>query len=301
MDYIVRATAAEGMIRAFAANTHDLVEKARTIHHTTPVASAAHGRLLTAAVMMGLMMNDDDGLISITIRGDGPMGGLTVSADAKGHVKGFVYHPDIPLMVNDRHKLDVGGAIGRGTMTVVKDIGLKELYSGQIDLISGEIGDDLAYYFMRSEQVPSSVGVGTLVDTDGSILEAGGFIIQLMPGATDAVIAKLEENMKGVESVTSMLRAGMTPEQILEKLLRGLDIEFYGTTEAKFQCNCSRERVSRALIGLGRKELQSMIDEGKPAELHCDFCGSTYTFTQEEMQALLDRTAGSSVPEGKRA
>lgn len=289
MDYIVRATAADGMIRAFAANTHDLVEKARTIHHTTPVASAALGRLLTAGVMMGLMMNDDDGLVSITIRGDGPMGGLTVSADAKGHVKGFVYQPEVPLMINDRHKLDVGGAIGRGTMTVVKDLGLKEPYSGQIDLVSGEIGDDLAYYFLTSEQVPSTVGVGTLVDTDESILEAGGFIIQLMPGATDSVITKLEENLKGVASVTSLLRSGMTPEQILEKLLFGLNVEFHGTTPAVFQCNCSRERVTRALISLGRKELQSLIDEGKPATLHCDFCGSSYVFTTDQMQELLDR------------
>lgn len=287
MDYIVRATAAEGMIRAFAANTHDLAEKARSIHHTTPVASAALGRLLTAGVMIGLMNGDDD-LVSITVRGDGPMGGLTVSADGAGHVKGFVYNPDVPLMVNDQHKLDVGGAIGHGTMTVVKDLGLKEPYSGQVDLVSGEIGDDLAYYFMESEQVPSSVGVGTLVDTDGSILEAGGFIIQLMPGVTDDVITKLEENLKSVRSVTSLLKAGMTPEQILEKLLSGLNVEFHGTTPAEFRCNCSRERVTKALISMGRRELQSLIDEGKPAELHCDFCGSTYTFTTDEMQALLD-------------
>lgn len=291
MDYIVRATAAEGMIRAFAADTHDLVEKAREIHNTTPVASAALGRLLTAGVMMGLMMNDDDGLVSITVRGEGPMGGLTVSADAKGHVKGFVYNPEIPLMVNDRHKLDVGGAIGRGTMTVVKDLGLREPYSGQIDLVSGEIGDDLAYYFLTSEQVPSSVGVGTLVDTDGSILEAGGFIIQLMPGASDGVIAKLEENLKGVASVTSLLKSGMTPEQILEKLLAGLNPELHGTTPAEFRCNCSRERVTKALISLGAKEIRSLIDEGKPAELHCDFCGSDYVFTTDEMQAILDQMA----------
>jgi molecular chaperone Hsp33 len=294
MDYIVRATAADGMIRAFAADTHDLVEKAREIHHTTPVASAALGRLLTAGVMMGLMMNDDDGLVSITIRGDGPMGGLTVSADAKGHVKGFVYNPDVPVMVNDRHKLDVGKAIGRGTMTVVKDLGLKEPYSGQIDLVSGEIGDDLAYYFLTSEQVPSSVGVGTLVDTDGSILEAGGFIIQLMPGATDFVITKLEENLKGIASVTSLLKSGLTPEQIMEKVLSGLNPEFHGTTPAEFRCNCSRERVTKALISLGAKELKSLIDEEKPAELHCDFCGSDYVFTTDEMQAILDQMQESA-------
>lgn len=289
MDYIVRATAAHGLVRAFASNTHDLVEHARGIHHTTPVASAALGRLLTAGVMMGVMMDDDDDLITVTIRGDGPMRGLTVTADSKGDVKGFVYQPDIPLMVNARHKLDVGGAIGNGSLTVVKDLGLKEPYSGSIDLVSGEIGDDIAYYFLASEQVPSSVGLGTLVNTDGSILQAGGFIIQLMPDATEEVIAKLEENLKGVDSVTKLLSDGMTPEQILEKLLDGMEIEFHGTIPAQFRCNCSRDRVAKALISLGRKELQSLADEGKPVTLHCDFCGTSYEFSTGEVRELIQK------------
>ncbi|MBR2188131.1 MAG: Hsp33 family molecular chaperone HslO [Eubacterium sp.] len=287
MDYIVRATAAGGQIRAFAANTHDMVERARTIHDTTPVASAALGRLLTAGAMMGIMMKGDRDLLSITIKGDGPIGGLTVTADAHGNVKGFPYNPDVPVLISKKHKLDVGAALGNGVLTVVKDLGLKEPYSGQIDLQSGEIGDDLAYYFMISEQIPSSVGVGVLVDTDDSILQAGGFIIQLMPDAEEETIAQLEKNLTGVHSVTVMLTEGLSPEQILEKLLGNLGLEINETLPARYQCNCSRERVTKALISLGEKELRSLAEEGKPVTLHCDFCKSDYTFEVDEIRALL--------------
>ena len=287
MDYIVRATAAGGQIRAFAANTHDMVERARTIHDTTPVASAALGRLLTAGAMMGIMMKGDRDLLSITIKGDGPIGGLTVTADAHGNVKGFPYNPDVPVLISKKHKLDVGAALGNGVLTVVKDLGLKEPYSGQIDLQSGEIGDDLAYYFMISEQIPSSVGVGVLVDTDDSILQAGGFIIQLMPDAEEETIAQLEKNLTGVHSVTVMLTEGLSPEQILEKLLGNLGLEINETLPARYQCNCSRERVTKALISLGEKELRSLAEEGKPVTLHCDFCKSDYTFEVDENRALL--------------
>ena len=287
MDYIVRATAAGGQIRAFAANTHDLVAEAQRIHGTTPVASAALGRLMTAALMMGAMMKSDRDLLTLTIKGDGPIGGLTVTAAAAGNVKGFAYHPDIPVLVSPQHKLDVGRAIGRGVLTVVKDLGLKEPYSGQVDLQSGEIGDDLAYYFLASEQTPSSVGVGVLVDPDGSIRQAGGFIIQLMPDAEEETLSRLEDNLRGVKSVTAMLEEGLSPEQILQKLLGNLGLSFTDTIDARYHCNCDRERVSRALASIGESELKSLIAEGKETTLHCDFCGKDYTFTIAEMQQLL--------------
>ncbi len=289
MDYIVRATAAGGQIRAFAANTHDMVQKAAETHDTTPVASAALGRLMTAGAMMGIMMKGDRDLLSLTIRSDGPIGGLTVTADSHGNVKGFPYNPNVPVLISKKHKLDVGAALGNGTLTVVKDLGLKEPYSGQVDLQSGEIGDDLAYYFMTSEQIPSSVGVGVLVDTDDTILQAGGFIIQLMPDASEEIISQLEQNLTGVDSVTVMLSQGMTPEQILERLLGNLNLEINEKIPTQFQCNCSRDRVTKALISLGQKELQSLVDEGKPVTLHCDFCRTDYTFEIDEIRELLKR------------
>ena len=287
MDYIVRATAANGFIRAFAANTHDMVEKAREIHQTTPVATAALGRLMTAGAMMGVMMKGEDDLLSLTVRSEGPLEGMTVTADSKGNVKGFPYNPNCPLLVNSRHKLDVGSVVGRGMLTVVKDLGLKEPYSSQVDLQSGEIGDDLAYYFTLSEQTPSSVGVGVLVNADESVQQAGGFILQLMPGFDDAVVDQLEANLSGVSSVTEMLSVGMTPEEILEKLLGNLGLEINDTVPCAFYCNCSRERVTKALLSVGKKEIRSMIAEQKAAELLCDFCNSKYVFTVEDLQQLL--------------
>lgn len=286
MDYLVRATAAGGQIRAFAVNTRDLVEEARQIHHTTPVASAALGRLMSAALMMGAMMKSERDLLTLSIRGDGPIGGLTVTADAAGNVKGFAFRPEIPVLVNAMHKLDVGGAIGKGTLTVIKDLGLKEPYSGQVDLVSGEIGDDLAYYFMTSEQTPSSVGVGVLVDTDDSILQAGGFIIQLMPDAEEETVAALEANLRGVRSVTALLSDGRTPEEILNELLAGLSPEIGEAMPLRFYCNCDRARVQKALISLGKKELDEMAAEGKDVTLHCDFCGKDYSFGADEIATL---------------
>ncbi len=292
MDYIVRGTAANGMIRAFASCTRELVEEAHSIHHTAPVASAALGRLLTGAGMLGVMMKGDKDLLSITIRGDGPMGGLTATADSKGNVKGFVYEPNVPLMVNSVHKLDVGGAIGNGVMTVVKDLGLKEPYSGQIPLQNGEIGLDLAYYLHASEQVPSSVGVGVLVGTEGEILQAGGFILQLMPDASEEVIQQLESNLQGVESVTTMLEKGMTPEEILQYLLRDMNFVEMDRIPTQFHCGCDRERVRKALISVGKKELKSMIADGKPIDLHCDFCGKTYIFSIPELEEMAEKGQG---------
>ncbi len=287
MDYIVRATAANGYVRAFAANTHDMAEKARSIHHTTPVATAALGRLMTAGAMMGVMMKGEEDLLSLTIRSEGPLQGMTVTADSKGNVKGFPYNPNCPLMVNSMNKLDVGGAMGPGMLTVVKDLGLKEPYSSQVDLQSGEIGDDLAYYFTLSEQTPSSVGVGVLVNQDESVQQAGGFIIQLMPGFDDSVVDRLMENLSGVKSVTELLSEGLTPEEILEKLLGNLGLEINDTVPCAFNCNCSRERVRKALLSVGKKELRSMIAENRPAELVCDFCNTKYTFTVKELQELI--------------
>lgn len=287
MDYIVRGTAAEGYIRAFAASTRDLTEEARGIHKTSPVVTAAMGRLLTAGCMMGIMLKGEGDLLTLTIRGDGPMQGITVTADSKGRVKCFPYQSEVWIDPRPDGKLNVGGAVGRGTLTVVRDQGLKEPYSSQVELVSGEIGEDLTNYFAVSEQVPSSVGLGVLVDRDQSVKEAGGFIVQLMPGVSDEVLTALENNLKEVHSVTQLLENGLTPEQILEKILRGLQPEILETMPAEYHCNCSRERVGKVLLSIGAKELQSLIDEGKPAELNCNFCGKSYTFSVEEMKEIL--------------
>jgi len=251
-DYLVRATAADGQVRAFAATTRDLVEEARRRHQTSPVATAALGRLMTAGVMMGSMMKNEGDLLTLMIQGDGPLGGITVSADAFGHVKGYVDNPAVIVPAKDG-KLDVGGAVGVGLLSVVRDMGLKEPYSSQVELISGEIAEDLTYYFANSEQVPSSVGLGVLMEKNNTVKCAGGFIIQLMPYATEETIAKIEENLKEVTSVTDLLDAGATPEDILGRLLGDLSLQITDSMPASFYCNCSRERVEKALRVWGRK------------------------------------------------
>ena len=288
MDYMIRATAADGFIRAFAAVTKDIAEESRRIHDTSPVITAALGRLLCAGAMMGRMMKGDKDILTITIKGDGPAEGLTVTADSKGNVKGYpnVSWVDIPLKA--RGKLDVGGAVGKGTLTVIKDLGLKEPYIGQVDLASGEIGEDMTYYFATSEQVPSSVGLGVLVDTDYTVKQAGGFILQLMPGTPDEVIDKLEQKLSGVKSVTAMLEAGMNPEEILSDLLDGFHPVVLEKSPLSYSCNCSRDRMAKALISIGEKELQSLIEEGEPAELNCQFCGKSYVFSIEDLQDMLE-------------
>lgn len=287
-DYIVRATAAEGQIRAFAAYSKDTVEKARKAHNTSPVATAALGRLLTGGAMMGIMMKGDKDILTLQIKGDGPIGGLTVTADAKGRVKGYVNNPDVMLPANSLGKLDVGGAVGNGILSVIKDLGLKEPYVGQTELVTGEIGDDITYYFASSEQVPSAVGLGVLMEKDNTVRQAGGFIIQLMPFAKEEVIAKLEENLAGVKSVTEYLDQGLTPEQLLEILLGNLGLEINDTVEMDFSCNCSKNRVAKVLISLGEKELGNMVEEGKEIELNCHFCNTNYTFTVNELKELLE-------------
>ena len=285
-DYIVRATAGEGQIRAFAATTQNLVEEARQRHNTSPVATAALGRLLTAGTMMGSMMKNDSDVLTIQIKGDGPIGGLTVTADVNGNVKGYVENPDVMLPPKNG-KLDVGGAIGIGLLNIIKDMGLKEPYVGQTILVTSEIAEDLTYYFANSEQVPSSVGLGVLMNKDNTVRCAGGFIVQVMPFVTDEVLTKLEENIKKISSVTSMLDEGCTPEQMLEHVLEGLDVVVTDTLPAAFQCNCSHERIEKAIISIGKKDIQEMIDEGKEVEVKCHFCNTAYTFSVEELEEIL--------------
>ena len=287
-DYIVRATAANGQVRAFAASTRQVVETAREHHNTSPVATAALGRLLTAGAIMGSMMKNDTDMLTLQIKGDGPLGGITVTADSHANVKGYVVNPDVILPANAKGKLDVGKALDLGILSVIKDMGLKEPYVGQVELKTGEIGDDLTYYFASSEQVPSAVGLGVLMEKNNTVCQAGGFIIQLMPFAEEKVIAQLEKNLAEVNSVTELLNQGMTPEMILEKLLGNLGLEINEKTETRFYCNCDKVRVGKVLISIGEKELQDMIDEGKEVELNCHFCNTNYTFSVEELKELLE-------------
>ena len=291
-DYIVRATAADNQIRAFAATTKELVEKARAAHDTSPVATAALGRLLTGGVMMGVMMKGEKDLLTLQVKGDGPIGGITVTADSQGHVKGYVENPDVLLPANTLGKLDVGGAVGNGMLRVIKDMGLKEPYVGQVALETGELGDDLTYYFATSEQVPSSVGLGVLMEKDNTVKQAGGFIIQLMPFTDEKVIEALEKKISEVQSVTSMLNLGMTPEDILNELLGEFHPEISEKIPAEFHCDCSKKRVEKVLISLGKKELTSIINDGKPVELKCHFCNTSYDFSVEELKKILRYAKG---------
>ena len=286
-DYIVRATAANSQIRAFAATTRELVEYARAAHNTSPVATAALGRLLTAGSMMGIMMKGDKDLLTLQIHASGPLNGMTVTADAKGNVKGYVGNPNVVIHANEKGKLDVAGAVGIGFMNVIKDMGLKEPYLGQTELRTREIAEGLTYYFATSEQVPSSVGLGVLMEKDNTVKQAGGFILQLMPFTEEEVINRLEDNLKRVTSVTGMLEEGKTPEGILETLLEGFDIEINDRVPTQFHCNCSKERVEKALISIGRKEIQEMIDEGKEIEMNCHFCNKNYKFSVEDLKRIL--------------
>lgn len=286
-DYIVRAVAANAQIRAFAAVTTELVETARKDHNTSPVATAALGRLLTGGAMMGVMMKGEKDILTLQIKADGPIEGITVTADSKGRVKGYVGNPDVIIPANSRGKLDVAGAVGHGILNVIKDMGMKEPYSGQVALQTGEIAEDLTYYFAVSEQVPSAVGLGVLMNKDNTVRQAGGFIVQVMPFAEEATIAKLEENVQKIQSVTTLLEKGHTPESLLEQVLDGFDIEINDTMPTEFYCNCSKSRVEQALISIGRKELNELIQEGKDVELNCHFCNTNYVFSVEELKEIL--------------
>ncbi|MBE5931481.1 MAG: Hsp33 family molecular chaperone HslO [Lachnospiraceae bacterium] len=286
-DYIVRASAADGQIRVFAATTRDLVEKARKIHGTSPVATAALGRLLTGAAMMGSMMKGRSDVLTVQIMGDGPIGSMTVTADSMSRVKGFVQNPEVMLPASAEGKLDVGGAVGMGMLRVIKDLGLKEPYVGETELISGEIAEDLTVYFATSEQTPSSVALGVLMNRDNTVAQAGGFIIQLMPDATEEVISHLEQKLTEVTSVSGLLEEGMTPEEILEYIFAGFDLKILDKIPTSYYCNCSKVRVEKALISLGTKELNAMIADGEPITMNCHFCDSSYTFSVEELKALV--------------
>lgn len=289
-DYIVRATAANAQIRAFAATTRELVETARKAHDTSPVVSAALGRLMTGGVMMGAMLKGDKDLLTLQVSGDGPLKGMTVTADSKGNVKGYANNPEVMLPPNARGKLDVGGAVGQGLLRVVKDMGLKEPYVGQTVLQTGEIAEDLTYYFATSEQVPSSVGLGVLMEKDNTVKQAGGFIIQLMPFTEEQVIASLEQNLAEFTSVTQVLDEGKSPEEMLGMLLKGLDLEITDTMPAQFYCNCDKKRVEKTIISIGKRDIQEMISDNKNIEVNCHFCNTSYTFSVEELKELLKKS-----------
>ncbi|NLP35333.1 MAG: Hsp33 family molecular chaperone HslO [Clostridiales bacterium] len=286
-DYIVRASAAEGQIRAFAATTRELVEHARSVHETSPVATAALGRLLTAGAMMGIMMKGDKDILTLQIKGDGPLRGLTVTTNSKGLVKGYAYNPEAMLPPSPKGKLDVGGAIGNGTLSVIKDMGLKEPYSGQINLVSGEIAEDLTYYFAASEQVPSAVALGVLMNKNNTVKRAGGFIIQLMPFAEEEVISKLEEKISEITAITHLLDQDMTPEMILEHILGDLGVKILDRTPTAFECDCSKERVEKAIISIGEKDIKEMIEDNETVEVNCQFCSEHYHFSIDELKDIL--------------
>ena len=288
-DYIVRATAANAQIRAFAMTSRALVEEARRIHDLSPVITAGLGRLLTASAMMGSMLKGEKDVLTLQIHCDGPVRGLAVTADSKANVKGAALEPQVMLPPNALGKLDVGGAVGNGILSVIKDMGLKEPYVGQTQLQTGEIAEDLTYYFATSEQVPSAVGLGVLMEKDNTVKQAGGFIIQLMPFAEDETINALEEKLKTMDSVTKILDDGNSPEQLLELLLGDLGLEINVTIPAQYYCDCSRARVERAMISIGKKDIQEMINDGKQVEVRCQFCDKIYNFEISDLERMLDQ------------
>ena len=285
-DYIVRATAADSSIRAFAITSKEMVEAARAHDNTSPIMTAALGRLLSGGAMMGIMMKGDKDLLTLQIQCSGPAKGLTVTADSHGNVKGFAMNPDVDLPPNAQGKLNVGGALDLGILSVIKDMGLKEPYVGQCQLQTGEIAEDLTYYFATSEQIPSAVGLGVLVDKDGSVMQAGGFIIQLMPFTPDDVIDRLEKKITEIDSVTQMLEKGMTPEQILEEILGEFGLEITDTVETAFKCDCSKEKISRALATISKKDMDDIINDGESIEVKCQFCNTAYKFEVDELKEL---------------
>ncbi len=286
-DYIIRGMACGNQVRFFAAVTTNLVEEARKHHDTSPVATAALGRLLTAGAMMGAMCKNDTDVITLQINCSGPIGGLIVTADAKADVKGYVFNKDVMLPPSEKGKLDVGKALDLGVLTVIKDLGMKEPYSGQTHLVTGEIAEDLTYYFASSEQIPTSVALGVLMNKNNTVRQAGGFIIQMMPYAQEDTIRSLEEHLKDYSSITSHLDAGETPEKIMETLFGDMGYVVEDKMPTRFYCNCSKERVKNAVVSVGKKEIEEMIEDGKPIEVNCHFCNSHYLFDVEELKELL--------------
>lgn len=286
-DYLVRATAADAQIRAFAVTSRDLVEEARSRHNLSPVVTAALGRLMTGACLMGSMLKGEKDVLTLQVSGDGPVRGMTVTADAKGNVKGYAQVPQAMMPPNAQGKLDVGGVIGKGYLTVIKDMGMKDPYASKVELQTGEIADDLTYYFAASEQVPSCVALGILMERNNTVKQAGGFIIQLMPFAQEEIVQKLEEKISGLKPVTTMLEEGNTPEQILSLLLGDMGLEITEKTSVQFLCGCTKERVEKVLYSLKKEDLKEMIAEGKDVELHCHFCNTDYVFTVDELKKMV--------------
>lgn len=285
-DTIIRAYAADGFVRAFAASTKDIVAFAKKAHGTSPVCTAALGRLLTAGSMMGSMMKSKADIMTLLIRCEGPIGGLCVTADAEGNVKGYVNEPLVMLPAKPNHHFDVGGALGKGILSVIRDLGLKDPYVGEVELQTGEIAEDLTYYFASSEQTPSVVGLGVLMNKDNTVACAGGFILQLMPDCPEDVIERIEQNIKDIPSVTDMLSSGMTPEDIINRTLDGLNPEVTDTLTPKYLCNCSKERYAKGIMSLGKKDLDSLIAGGEDIEVVCRFCGKKYVFTADELKDM---------------
>ncbi len=288
-DYIVTATAAGGTVRVFAAVTTTMVKEAKHTHGLSPLASAALGRTLTAGALMSKLLKGKKDTLTIQIKGDGPLGGIIVVSDVDANVRGYVHNPYVELPLNEYGKFDVASGVGKkGYMNVIKDLGLKEPYIGFVDLISGEIGEDLAYYFASSEQVPSVVALGVLVNQDGSIANAGGYIIQLMPGADDQLISYIENTICSIPSISNLLSYGETPETILDIIFGEKDLKIIDTSPCSYSCNCSRERMERGIVSLGSKEICGIIDEQHGAELQCHFCNSKYQFSEQDLKDILE-------------
>lgn len=288
MGELVRAMTRDGFVKAVAVESRDIVERARQIHKTLPTATAALGRLLTAASMMGNMQKIKNGSLTLQVKGGGPLGTVLAVSDAAGNVRGYVQNPQISLLEKYRGKLDVGAAVGRdGMLTVIRDLQMKEPYIGSVALTSGEIAEDITAYFVQSEQTPTACALGVLVDTDQSVRAAGGYLLQLLPGAPDAVIDALEAGIEKAGAVTALLDQGMGAQALLETVMAGMDLEILETTPVAYRCYCSRERVEATLISLGREELSQIVAEGKPIEISCQFCDTIYTFTPGEIEEIL--------------
>ena len=288
-DYIINATAAGGTIRALAAVTTNIVKEAQMTHSLSAVASAALGRTLTVAGLMSKLLKGEKDKLTIQIRGNGPLGGIIVVSDSAANLRGYVYNPDVSLELNSSGKLDVSAAVGKeGYVNVIKDLGLKEPYIGYVKLVSGEIAEDMAYYFYYSEQLPSVVSLGVFINADESVDTAGGFLIQVMPGAEEGVITELENRINSIPPVTKLLTEGNSPENILEMIFDGLDLKIYDKSPCRYVCNCSRERMEANLISLGKQEIQDIINEQHEAELCCHFCNKTYKFSDKELMALIE-------------
>lgn len=287
-DIILRGTAAGSQIRFFCAYTRQTVETARSLHNTSPVATAALGRLLTAGAIMGSMCKNSSDVLTLQIQCSGPIGGLTVTSNAMAQVKGYVNHPEVMLPPSPKGKLDVGRALDLGILSVIKDIGLKEPYVGQANLVSGEIAEDLTYYFAASEQIPTSVALGVLMEKDNTVKHAGGFIIQLMPFAEENLISDLEKRLQGFSSITSLMDDGMTPEDMINQLFEGYDITINDSIAPEYHCDCSKERVYKAVMSIGRADIEEMIADNKPIEVNCHFCNQNYLFTVEELKGMLN-------------